>query len=159
MGLQIVSPKSKKCKNVKSKSKFRGLFRGLGGLGVCGNDRKCIQLRACRLWCNSVRKTSYFVTQRCCLFLFSFLLLGLLASRAPAEGPYSLMLIEMRPARVAMIYLRGWFAIDAFIVANLWATASSADLSPKENVIIILKHNNSAIQVSIKRCFVLNVFS
>ena len=31
--------------------------RGLGGLGVCGDHKKWLQLRACKIWCEAVRET------------------------------------------------------------------------------------------------------
>ena len=59
----------------------------MGGSRVCGNHRKCIQLRACEIWCNSVRKTP--ISRPTFSFNCSVLLLlsRLSASRAPAEGP------------------------------------------------------------------------
>ena len=50
--------KKKSWKNTKSIFKFLGRFRGLGGLGLCGNHRKRIELRACKIWSRSVPGTS-----------------------------------------------------------------------------------------------------
>ena len=49
--------KNKIEKMSKSKSLFLGRFKGLGGMGVCGNHRKWSQFRACKIWWKSVRKT------------------------------------------------------------------------------------------------------
>lgn len=61
-------------------------FKGLVGLGECGKHWKCIQFRACNIWCKSVRTTpisrpTYFLEH------FEKVVLGLSASRAPAAGP------------------------------------------------------------------------
>ena len=81
-GLQKVIQKSKNWKNTTSKLKLLCRFRGLGGLGVCGNHRKLLQLRACQLWCKSVRKTNI----SCFLFLslFTFRALGVESPRGGA---------------------------------------------------------------------------
>ena len=41
----------------KSKSLFLGRFKGLGGMGACGNHWKWSQFCACKIWWESVRKT------------------------------------------------------------------------------------------------------
>ena len=69
----------------KSKSSILGRFKGLGGMGVCGNHAKWLQLRACKIWWISVRKTpvswpNYFFE------IFEKVLLGLSAFRAPHGG-------------------------------------------------------------------------
>ena len=63
---------------------------GWGGVGVRGEHRKCIQFRACKICCTSVRKKSssrptfffgyIFVFG---FYILSFVLLGLAASRGP----------------------------------------------------------------------------
>ena len=40
----------------KSKSLFLGRFKGLGGMGVCGNHWKWSQFCACKIWWKSIRK-------------------------------------------------------------------------------------------------------
>ena len=51
-----VKQQSKSWKIAKNKLKFWGRFKGLWGLGVCGNHRKCIQLHAFKIWCKSFNK-------------------------------------------------------------------------------------------------------
>ena len=58
-------------------------FRSLGGLGVCGNHRKCLQLLACKIWCKSVRSTPNSWPK----LLFFLLFLELSVSRSQPEGP------------------------------------------------------------------------
>ena len=70
----------------KSKSLFLGRFKGLGGMGVCGKHWKWSQLRACKIWWTSVRKTP--VSRPYYFFdFFEKVLLGLSALRAPTVGP------------------------------------------------------------------------
>ena len=35
-------------------------FKELGGMGVCGNHSKWLQLRPCKIWCRSLRKKHLF---------------------------------------------------------------------------------------------------
>ena len=82
-GPQQIIPKSKSWNDTKNNLKCLSRFGGLGGLGVCGTDRKCMQLCACKIiWCKSVRQTP--ISWLVFWFCFPFLLLGLSASRAPA---------------------------------------------------------------------------
>ena len=53
----------------KSKSLFWGRFKSLGGMGVCRKHLKWSQLRACKIWWMSVRKTRF-----CDHLTFSFFL-------------------------------------------------------------------------------------
>ena len=73
-----------KIKKEKTRLKCLGRFRSLGSLGVCRKHGKCIHLRACKIWCKSVRK--YLVRDPKLIQLLFLLLVGLSASRAHAEG-------------------------------------------------------------------------
>ena len=63
-----------------------GRFRGLGGLGVYGSDRKGIQLRACKIWCQSVRKTYIMRPTIFPFVFFNFRALGVESPRRGAIG-------------------------------------------------------------------------
>ena len=65
-------PKSKSLKNAKSKLKCLGRFRSLGGLGVCRNHRKWLQLRAFKIWCKPVRKAPISWPKSFVSFFFNF---------------------------------------------------------------------------------------
>ena len=91
----IIAPRALKKKKklifgkmTKSKSMFLGRFKGLEGMGVCGNPWKWSQLRACKIWWTSFIKNTCFVT--ILLFIFwgksSF---GALGVESPHGGAIS----------------------------------------------------------------------
>ena len=66
------------------------------GLGVCGNHRKWLQLRTCKIWC----KNRYIVAQKCFRFLFdSFWFLRLIPKRRFAQNHFDHTEKEVRPKR------------------------------------------------------------
>ena len=80
---QKVSQQNKSWHNSKSKLKFLGSFRGPGVLGVFGNHRKWLLLRACKIWCTSVRTTNI---SSCFPFLFYFYFQGSRRRKPPRRG-------------------------------------------------------------------------
>ena len=123
--------------NAKSKLKWLGRFRSLGGLGVCRSHRQWLQLRACKIWCKSVRKTPILWPN----MFFNFWSIYFSGSRRrepPWRGHpsyprfwYSLCFrsrIDPLPIPV-VLYSLGYRSL------YLWATASSAELLQNDVII------------------------